>query len=277
MAGGAADFFQLDRARCVKCGACVRDCAFKALKADAEGAPVVAAPERCMRCQHCLAICPTGAVALDGHVAADCPSAESAELPTPKAVVDWMSFRRSIRSFRDEDVDPAVLDRILRVLGNSPTGCNARALTFTCFPNRKSMADLRGRFLSAVAAPRPKLLPRWLAVPAIKLRRGESDMFFRGASGLLLVSSDVSTPGVATPKEDVVIACSNFELLANAHGIATCWCGFMNLVQAEVPGLTEAIAGFPRTHPFAAILFGLPAVRYPRGVCREDSAKIIYH
>ena len=58
----APEFFTVDRERCVGCGRCVADCAFKALKSDADGRPVMGEASRCMRCQHCFAICPTGAV-----------------------------------------------------------------------------------------------------------------------------------------------------------------------------------------------------------------------
>ena len=101
-------------------------------------------------------------------------------------------------------------------------------------------------------------------------------MFFRGATGLLIVSSDETCPGVTTPREDVTIACSHFELLANANGISTCWCGFLGLVQKEVPELLEVTISIRRTTPFYAILFGRGAVSYPRGVQRDGYANIVY-
>lgn len=269
------DFFAVDSQKCVRCGACVRDCAFGALKADDRGAPQMALPEKCMRCQHCLAICPTGAVTIDGKTAADCPPAAGAELPSPTAVRNWLALRRSIRHFADEDVDPGLLDDLLRTLGNTPTGCNARQLTFTCFPNRASMDEVRRRFLETLAAPHEHLLPRWLAVPALRLRKGGPDIFFRGASGLLIVSSDTGHPAVTTPREDVTIACSNFELLANANGIGTCWFGFLGMIESALPGFVQSLAGIPCGHAFAAMLFGKPSVRYPRGVAREDYAKTV--
>ena len=56
------------------------------------------------------------------------------------------------------------------------------ALTFACFPTRESMDGFRRDFISVFERHRDgtKLLPRWLAAPAIRLRRGEDDMFFRG-------------------------------------------------------------------------------------------------
>lgn len=270
------DLFAVDSRKCVRCGACVRDCAFGALKADGQGAPYMASPEKCMRCQHCLVVCPTGAVALDGRTAAGCPPAAGAELPSPTAVRNWLALRRSVRSFADEDVAPDLLDGLLRTLGNTPTGCNARQLTFTCFPDRAAMDGVKRRFLATLAAPHERLLPRWLAVPALRLRKGGQDIFFRGAAGLLIVSSNTGHPAVTTPREDVTIACSNFELLANANGIGTCWFGFLNLIESALPGFVEALAGIPRGHAFAAMLFGKPAVRYSRGVAREDYASIVY-
>jgi len=271
-----SDLFTVDKKKCVKCGACVRDCAFRALRADVDGKPVFEYPELCMRCQHCLAICPSGAVVFDGCRPENSLPTKGLALPSEEAVENWMRARRSVRRFAAEDVDRASLDRILKALGNSPTGCNARGLTFTCFPTRTSMDGFRRDFIQAIEHHRNgnKLLPRWLAIPAIKLRRGEEDVFFRGASGMLVVSSDETTPGVTTPREDVTIACAHFELLANAAGISTCWCGFLRLVQEAIPELLEETIGLRRKTPFYAILFGRGAVHYPRTVQRDAYAKI---
>ena len=270
-----ADLFEVDGAKCVSCGACVRDCAFRALKME-DGAPRMAFPDRCMKCQHCLAVCPTGAVTFDGKRPKDSLPLDGLPLPSLESVENWLRTRRSMRYFAAEDVKRDTLSRILSELGNAPTGCNARALTFTCFPTRASMDGFRRDFISVIERHRDgtKVLPRWLAEPAIRLRNGEGDMFFRGASGMLVVSSDDTAPGVATPLEDVTIACAHFEMLANAAGIATCWCGFLKLVQREIPELLEQTIGLRRTAPFYAMLFGRPAVRYARGVQRDSYARI---
>ena len=269
------NLFEVDGAKCVKCGACVRDCAFRALRMEEDG-PRMAFPDRCMKCQHCLAVCPTGAVTFDGRRPEDSMPLKGLPLPSFEAVEGWLRTRRSMRRFTAGDVDRATLERILSVLGNTPTGCNARALTFTCFPTRESMDRYRRSFISVIERHRDgtKLLPRWLAVPAIRMRKGDEDLFFRGASGMLVVSSDEAAPGVTTPHEDVTIACSHFELLANAAGIATCWCGFLSQVQKEVPEILEETIGLRRTAPFYAMLFGIPAVRYARGVQRDSYARI---
>jgi ferredoxin len=270
--------FKVDSSACVKCGACVRDCAFKVLSVDDNSLPAMPHPEKCMRCQHCFAICPTGAITFDGVKSSDAMEVKGLSLPSAEQVSNWIKSRRSIRKFQPDDVDPAVLDKVLKLLANSPTGCNARSLTFTCYPNRAAVDEFRSAFLKAVEEHRDgaKLLPRWLAIPAIKLRKGGDDIFFRGASGILIVSSDETASGVTTPMEDVTIACSNFELIANANGIGTCWCGFLKLVQNEIPELLEKAAGIRRTTPFYAILFGRSAVKYARCAERGAYASIVY-
>ncbi len=269
------DIFKVDGAKCVKCGLCVQDCAFRALRMESDG-PRMAFPDKCMKCQHCLAVCPAGAVAFDGRRPEDCIPVRDAPVPGLDEAEGWLRTRRSMRRFAPQDADRATLERILSALGNSPTGCNARSLTFTCLPSRESMDRFRRDFISAIERHRdgPKLLPRWLAIPALRLRKGEEDVFFRGATGMLVVSSDDKAPGVTTPREDVTIACAHFELLANAAGIATCWCGFLRMVQQEVPELLEETLGLRRDAPFYAMLFGLPAVKYARGVKRDSYARV---
>jgi ferredoxin len=273
-----AGFFEVDSARCVACGQCVRDCAFKALKSGDDGRPVMAEASRCMRCQHCFAVCPAGAISIDGKKPCDAVRTQGLELPSPASVENWLAVRRSMRTFAHEDADPAVLDRILKNLGNVPTGCNARSLKFTCYSNRASLDRFRADFIRTIENHRDgtKLLPRWLAVPAIRMRRGGDDMFFRNAPGMLIISSDETNPAVTTPEVDVAAACVYFEMLAQSHGLATCWCGFLRMVQQVVPELMEKTTGIRRTTPFYAMLFGLPGIRYPRGVLRTDYAEIEY-
>lgn len=275
-AEGESSLFRVNADSCIRCGACVWDCAFQALKTAEDGLPVLADPKKCMRCQHCLAICPKGAVSIDGCTADQCIPVVGAELPTAKAVENWLALRRSVRHFADVDVDSKVLESILETLGNTPTGCNAGALTLTCFSNRRSMATLREAFNRFSVPSEGQTISRWLSVALMRQRSGCEDLFFRGASGLLIVSSDPRKPSVATPLEDVTIACSNFELLANAHGIGTCWCGFLGLIEKEMPGLLEKLAGIPTGHPFVAMLFGHSAVRYSRGVVRKGLSRIVY-
>ena len=142
--------FEVDTSVCLRCGACVRDCAFKVLSLGNAGVPVMSQKEKCMRCQHCFAVCPVGAITFDGVKSSDTAALRGLDLPNAEQVSNWLKSRRSVRRFSQEDVDLKVLDKVLKLLGNTPTGCNARSLTFTCYPNRAAMNEFRAAFLKAV-------------------------------------------------------------------------------------------------------------------------------
>lgn len=275
-AAAESKIFNVDGKRCIRCGECVKDCFFGALEIGADGMPAMANPNRCMQCQHCFAVCRTGAIVFKGHKAEEALTVRGLELPTGNAMANLIRSRRSIRKYAEQDVNQALLKGILKTLANAPTGCNARALKFTCIATRKAMDDFRSKFIGVLERHRcgSKMLPRWIAAPAIQLRRGERDVFFRGASGMLVVTCDPKAKGVVTPAEDVMVACSQFDLLAQASGMGTCWCGFFKLVQREIPELLPELVGVGEDTPFYAILFGVPAIEYTRSVCRDEEAEV---
>ena len=55
--------FKIDEEKCTRCGICAKDCPVNIIDM-ASGLPMIAAENEatCVKCQHCLAVCPTGAV-----------------------------------------------------------------------------------------------------------------------------------------------------------------------------------------------------------------------
>ena len=93
--------------------------------------------------------------------------------------------------------------------------------------------------------------------------------FFAGAH-LLIVSASPQSP-CAT--EDVPIALSYFELLAQCAELGTLWCGLLKLAFLAVPEL-KTLVDLPPDHHFYAMLFGHPAIHYARTVQRDNVATI---
>ena len=123
--------FTIDQELCNQCGACVDDCPFHIIEL-APDYPALnpARAHHCIRCQHCLAVCPTGALSILGLRPEDSlPLPES--LPAADRVAALIRGRRSIRSFRPEPLDPHQIDHLLRTVANAPTGKNSRQCLFT--------------------------------------------------------------------------------------------------------------------------------------------------
>lgn len=259
---------ELQADRCTGCGLCVADCPRKILELQ-EGRPVLA-PEReasCFRCLHCFAVCPGGAISIHGnHPEASRPLAGS--FPDPEALETLVQGRRSVRRYRDENLDPALVQRLLDVAIQAPTAVNARSVRFTVIDDREVMAAFRGEVMAALGRMvREGRLPETHAMYGDFVRLWEEegvDVLFRGAPHLLVASAAADAPA---PLVDGFIALATFDLLAQAHGVGTVWDGLAKRAFVELLPETRVRLGLPEDHVLVyAMAFGPAAVRYARTV-----------
>jgi nitroreductase/NAD-dependent dihydropyrimidine dehydrogenase PreA subunit len=254
----------IDREKCTRCGACVRDCVVHVLRADADKAPVMRAEDErfCLNCQHCLAVCPHGAVTCQGVGSKDALDPEP--LPDGRAMAALVRQRRSIRQWKDEPISEEVWARLIDSLAWMPTGCNDHRLHFTIVRSRKRMDWFRSEMSKAL-----KLIVRSgllkLFYPNYRrymdeVMRGD-DVIFRNAPYMIVASSPKDAP---CREADPWIALSYFDLLAQANGLGTCWSGFAVHAFKWVRRLRLAL-DLPKGHRVSAILlFGPSSVAYPR-------------
>jgi nitroreductase len=229
----------------------------------------------CLACQHCLAICPSGAISAFGLKPEDSLPLLDGALPSYRQMKTLVRGRRSVRQFRDEDVSPALVDELLADLAHAPTGGNTRDLTFSVVPGRKAMDALRERLVQAVEAGHGsgKIPPRFAGLTAEAItayRNSGRDVFFRGAPHLLVVS-----PGEKAycAHEDAALALAYFELLAQSAGLGTTWCGMIKFIADALPEVRAWFGLAPNAY-FYAMMFGMPAVRYARTVQRDTAARV---
>jgi nitroreductase/NAD-dependent dihydropyrimidine dehydrogenase PreA subunit len=260
--------FSVDQEKCSKCGECVSDCPSKVIAMSAEGYPAIA-PENeagCYRCQHCLAICPTAAVSILGLAPEQ--SQPRTGLPLPEQLEALIKLRRSVRRYQEEDLDPALIQRLLEVSWYAPTGVNARQVRFTVVDNRARMAQVRDEVMAGLGRlVRENLLPEPFAHFASIVSAWEEhgvDVIFRDAPHLLIASTPRQAP---TPLADCLIALSYFDLYAQASDVGTLWGGLAKYAIDDLVPETRKILGIPEDHIIGyAMMFGRSAVQYPRGV-----------
>lgn len=269
--------FVVDENRCTRCGQCVRDCVAKIITRSGSEIPRIRPEDEvnCIRCQHCLSVCPEAAVSIFGLLPADSQLLQEDSFPALDKMLTLVRGRRSVRQYRDENVDPKLLRRLLEALGNAPTGVNRAALTFAVIDDRETMRRFRaktyGLIAEAVASGRvPGHHSGFLQEVSSAWREKAEDTIFRGAPHLLAVSAG---PDAVCPQEDVTLALAYFELMAQCAGLGTVWCGLAKWAMEAVPEVKEA-AGIPPDSSYYVMLFGLPAVRYPRTVQRDGTGRI---
>lgn len=263
--------FTVDEKLCTRCGWCVRDCPARIITMDGGDVPRIA-PEQepaCLQCQHCMAICPTAAVEILGRKPADSLALTPDSFPSLDRMEMLVRGRRSVRHYRDENVEPALINRLLAALANAPSGVNQRELTFTVIDNKDDMHRLREKVLGGLAtATRIPERYSYLVEADKAYRERQDDIIFRTAPHALFISAPPDAP---CPKQDVTLALAYFELLAQSAGLGTVWWGVPQMIFLILPEL-RALIGIPPKHVFYAMLFGIPAVRYPRTVQRDHAA-----
>lgn len=259
--------FTVNQERCTRCGQCVADCPARIIAIAAAGFPAIA-PEKeaaCYRCQHCLTLCPTAAVAILGRQ----PEGSrplAGNYPDPGQLEILMKGRRSVRRYKEENLDPALLQHLLEVAWHAPTGVNSRQVLFTVIDDRTRMAHFRDEVLAAlkVVVERDGL-PEGRGYFADFVRMWEEegiDVLFRGAPHLLIASAPQSVP---TPLPDCMIALAYFELFAQANGVGTVWDGLAKWTINDLVPATRKSLGIPDDHLIGYVMaFGRPAVHYAR-------------
>ena len=253
--------FKVDENKCIHCGLCVKDCIAAVLEMDENNKPKVNAPQRCIQCQHCMAICPVGAISIFGK---NPDESDKIYVQNPDMILNLIKSRRSDRQYKNENLDAETMNKLKDMLSWIPTGCNVHKLHFSFIDDVEVMNEFRNytnnRIITALEKKPIKAVVEKFSDYAKLFLKGE-DIIFRGAPHFLVVSNKVDTP---CPKEDAIIALSYFELYAQSLGVGTCWCGFGDTCMKLFPELCEYMKIPEGYKPQYSILFGPKAVSYAR-------------
>jgi nitroreductase/NAD-dependent dihydropyrimidine dehydrogenase PreA subunit len=256
---------------------CVRDCPVRIIEFCGNGEPGVSAEKEgsCIECQHCLAVCPTGAISVFGLDPEQSLPLSPESFPKFEQMDRLLRGRRSVRQYLDKNVERGLIDRMLSAVANCPTGCNSRQLTFTVVDDKDVMGQVREKVMRRlIKAVENGKIPQedTFFRGAIAAYAGNGvDVIFRGAPHAMIVSA---SPEALCAAEDVSLAVAYFELLAASAGLGTVWCGFLKIAFEKVPEL-KSLVGLPEGHAYYAILFGYPNVHYARTVQRDQAARVV--
>lgn len=253
---GMIALFTIDKTLCVDCGQCVSACPMGVFHRKKDGSLAVSAAG-CLDCYHCTAACPTGAISHD-----ELGSETALPLPDNDSLLAKIQRRRSIRHFKPDAPDRAVIQGALDGAAYAPSAKNNRAYQWTVIHGQEAVSRVHRLVLDwAQTIPHLRHLV-WLD------RRGINPITC-GAPCLVLVHCP---DDCANPASDSVIAMTLAEQLLNEAGLGTCWGGYFHRAAAACPALKETLA-LPQGHTVHAVLMvGHPDEHYRRIPMRPAAA-----
>ena len=262
--------FKVDKEKCIHCGLCQKDCSPKIIEFDNENFPTIKSENEshCMKCQHCLAICPVGAISIFDKNPED--SAKCDNYPQAEQVLNLIQSRRSFRDYRQENLDTERLEKLKDMLKYAPTGRNIHKLHFAIIDDIEVLNDFRtityNKIKKALASPCGNFISKKFGRYAKAIENG-NDLLFRGAPHMIVVSAP---PEESCAEQDGVIALSYFELYAQSLGVGTVWCGLVQACLKAFPELCEYIDIPKGYRPIYVMLFGPTDLKYTRTVQPND-------
>ncbi len=261
--------FKVNEELCTFCKECIEDCPSGIIEAG-DSVPVIheSSESKCIRCQHCLAVCPEGAISILGKKPEDSLSLNL--IPEPLSLEALLRGRRTVRRFTEEPVPAEVTRKLIQAAANAPTGKNTRKVNLILFDDPSESQKAKEIIISETeklsGIPEPSRKEKAYLTMAKLYRRG-NDIIFRGAPHLVLASVPTD---VTTPEADALIALTYMELMAASMNLGTVWAGFISHLLNDLPDLQKKL-GVPDGQKFVfGLLYGNPAVKYARGVQRDE-------
>jgi ferredoxin/nitroreductase len=280
----------IDESTCVTCGQCAAICPAEVLLLEAGTIRVDPdAPFGCIACGHCMMVCPTGAVRVTGRgLSPDdlLPLPPPEERASADALAALLRARRSVRRFREEEVAPELLDRIVAMAESAPMGIPPWDIGCVVVRGRREVQDLAAAIIKGyegflkmfrpltlklmrplLGRARYELFTSFLRPLAQKYvsahREGGDALFYHAPAVLLFYHSPYAEAADAT------IACTYAMLAAESLGLGTTIVGGAPPVLARNKTLSQKV-GIPEGHtPCTALIVGHPATEFRRAIRRH--------
>lgn len=267
--------FRVDNEKCNGCGLCTKVCPGGILHLNSDHTCEMIEIgcfgwNGCWKCEHCLAVCPHGAISIFGKKPENSIAPVKAEVAVP--VMDALiTNRHSCRRFLKKDVPAAMINTMLQLLGNAPNGGNKQQVEYTLIDDRAQMDAFRclayaemerlasnGVYPTGFDCSSYEDMKRWE-------KSVRPDMLFCDAPYLLVPHAPL---GRGEPIEDVMTAAAYFELLCASRGLGAVMMTFPKNALENMPEI-RAMLQIPELHYVGVMLgFGWPEIHYARGTQR---------
>ncbi|MDD2467192.1 MAG: nitroreductase family protein [Desulfobulbus sp.] len=260
------ELFTIDQQSCIQDGLCAMVCPLGIVDWQKGQIPVAStdADTLCIRCGHCVTVCPTESFHHRDMAPALCPPVHPEWQLSQAQCEHFLRSRRSIRVYAKRAVGRDTLQRLIEMARYAPTGINSQGVRWLVVDNRPTLDHLTALvidWMQWLEKEMPEMARTLHVDRAIRRWQQGIDGILRGAPALIIAHGESANRMAPT---SCTIALSYLELAATGLGLGTCWAGYFNAAATAYPPLRQALALRDDQQCFGAMMVGYPQLHYQR-------------
>jgi nitroreductase/NAD-dependent dihydropyrimidine dehydrogenase PreA subunit len=261
------DLLSVDQEKCKRDGVCAAVCPACIIEfenKEAFPAMIGGGDELCIRCGHCVAVCPHGALSHNALHTSECTPVHAELNLQPDQVEQFLRSRRSIRTYKNKQVDRDVLTQLIKLASFAPSGHNTQPVNWLVIYDGDEVQRLAGivaEWMGSLIEEGSPLAATLHMDRVVAAWQSGKDRICRDAPHVIVAHAprdERTAPAACT------IALAYLELATPAFGLGACWAGYFNAAANFWPPMAEAL-NLPEGHvSFGALMVGQPKYKYPR-------------
>ena len=278
----------IDPERCRKDGLCVSVCRKVFSQESKDSIPVALHKGSCNSCGHCLLVCPSGAISLEGCRPEMIHPVRGELTPSYEQVYEMIVSRRSSRTFLERPVEKEVIEKVIDGARFAPSAKNSESTQYTVIRDSgllRAIAQTTAQWLGTVAhklrnpvlrklylltgaARDEEEVKRWIVqFEDIGRKMDEKvDLVLHGAPVLILFHADGR---VRFASENANLALQNATFVACSLGLGTFYTGYVVSALSRDKE-AQKLLSLPKRHKvYAGLAVGYPGLRFSRWIERN--------
>ena len=260
-------FITIDTEKCIQDRICVSECPVRIIRMDSHDeypVPVSGSEDIRLKCGHCVTVCPAGALSLEWLNPEDCKSLNKELYITPEQAEQFLSGRRSIRTFKEKKVPRETLRKLLEIACSAPSAKNRQPWHWIVVEEPaevQRLVDMIIERMRSAIRDKPAEAEAMGYQGVVALREKGYDRICRNAPHMVIVHAEKDwIYGI----EDCALALGHLDLYATTIGLGTCWAGTFYKAVNAYPSILDYL-GVPSHHAvFGAMMVGYPRFHYQR-------------